>query len=110
MSAALDRLSELERGATKPPWATPGSSTQLCYDIDPDVAGVGETGFGGVWNYADAAFISAARNALPALLAVARAAEACESEWTGLGALDGPDDLDDDFDALRAALAALDAP
>jgi hypothetical protein len=78
----LEELAALEEKATPGPWKINDRHDQVCvYESnDRDVI---VCSFGNLKNHeiaADAALIAAARNALPALLKIARAALACYEE------------------------------
>lgn len=113
----LDDLEALERAATRG-WSDECLAPLLRFgrtrvgtkdDSDDD---------GGSPRARDAAFIAAARNALPALLAVARAAAEVDAAILAMAEVAPDDDfgMEQAFDrrhvaelALRAALAALEA-
>jgi hypothetical protein len=98
----IDELERLERAATPGPWGvvTDGKfGKELQVQPPSGVTYICECGWDFPDNRADAEFIAAARNALPALLRVARAAEATAQgieEGGPLGLIE-----------LRAALEAL---
>lgn len=76
MTSLLDRLAELQANATPGPWRARnlGRHDSSAIVREGEAAALGNT-FGG-HGAADAAVIVAAVNALPALLRIARAAEA----------------------------------
>lgn len=99
----IDELEELERGASEGPWVASGSMVERG---DEEPVACAESDEDGAQRHANADFIAHARNTLPALLAVARAAEAVraiEREQTKA------DFLVDDWARLEAAWNALDA-
>ena len=112
----LDDLEAAEKAATPGPWANDGRylATNEPYPLvgapDGDYhSRVADCAFYGAWGdeqcHANAAFIALSRNALPALLRVARAAEGLLAQVPS--SIDDQE-LDDTRDALAAALAALD--
>lgn len=108
----LDKLEQLEKAATPGPWNADyvqAAIRHLSRNVDPDYYCTEEqslSGNGDVFNRReDGPLIAAARNALPALLAVARAAEALHGE-------DAPVDMSETqrlalSDAVFDALAQL---
>lgn len=72
MPTILDELERLEREATEGPWTSDGSDIRHCAVNAPDDKPTGVGRFYGV-SYSDAALIALSRNALPALLRLARA-------------------------------------
>ena len=105
----LDELERLHKAATPGPWTVDDSTSGLGYDIDQLPCGVRKP----FAHLADAAFIAAARNALPALLRVVYAARDYQQAYDAwmrneIGGL-APTKLNQKEDALFAALAALEA-
>ncbi len=121
MPNLLDTLEALERQATPGPWEE-HESPEEGFWIESANGGLVSTDTGlHIWpREADTNLMIAARNALPALLRMARAArewEEAQRVYTGLfessayeGGMGGAERrLDQAEDDLRAALAALDA-
>lgn len=114
----IDELERLEQAATAGPWYTNGMGYGAEHGTEYEVS---TEGGAGIWTAhcqvpADAAFIAAARNALPVLLRVARAAQALYAEWDRpVGetpreyTMAWQDMVTRRDEELRAALAALEA-
>jgi hypothetical protein len=104
----IDELERLEQAATPTKWKTEMAVDGTCRLFSEDAyviarlyrfAAIDDSG-----GNENAAFIAAARNALPALLRVARAALKLSDSVAEFGELDS-----ERMDALDAALAALEA-
>lgn len=100
------RLRELEAAATRGPWAaTPATMAgRQMYKVTPQCTDRGSM------SGEDAALIAEARNALPALLAVAEAAAALERLIREAGGGREPGPHKTAVDAVTDALAALNDP
>ncbi len=104
--SVLERLAELEAAATRPwdvDWNGPLTAIHASDGSGKHVAKASTV--------ADAEFIVAARNALPALIAVARAAEGLRAGAVGNGKYAGHSVTvgRDEYATLVAAIAALEA-
>lgn len=111
MPNLLDTLEALERQATPGPWAIHTDLRKWVMNDDPRAEW-------GINRDNDAAFVVAARNAFPALLRMARAADRLLSLDDRCDYVDGTPDVCPGIERdggpcywcdLRAALAALDA-
>ena len=77
VSARLDRLAELEQAATPGPWLHRTGPDDDWNVVQVDVLRFFEASHDRPESQADATLIAESRNALPALIAIARAAERC---------------------------------
>ena len=96
----LDELERLEKAATPGPWRVEKPARGRLYGIGRHMAP--EVTPRCIDKGADAWLIAEARNALPALLRVARAARALYADWT-------TEAMREEAQEMRAALAALEA-